>query len=253
MLFKNCKGMFNFYSAIILSNYEINYNSSEISEFSVFTVFQVLVAALTFFTGSDNDKEKDSDDSDSENEINPREVMMANKVNKKTKKREKQLEKVKKLIKKKKKKEKAPVFNFSALHLIHDPQGFAERLFKRLEATNERFEIKLLILDVISRLIGLHQLILFNFYPYIQRYLQPHQRGTYSRIKLFFRYYVTLSMTIFFRIVSSSQIYSGYNDIFLCMGNGGDLYSFVPLRIFQRLPRCYCSSPRRPTNSSRRR
>ncbi|KAL0275426.1 UNVERIFIED_CONTAM: hypothetical protein PYX00_003275 [Menopon gallinae] len=139
-------------------------------------IIKVMVAALTFFTGTDEEKEKDSDDSDSENEINPKEVMMANKVNKKTKKRQKQLEKVKKLMKKKKKKEKAPAFNFSALHLIHDPQGFAERLFKRLEATNERFEIKLLILDVISRLIGLHQLILFNFYPYIQRYLQPHQR-----------------------------------------------------------------------------
>lgn len=31
-------------------------------------------------------------------------------------------------------------------------------------------------LDVISRLIGLHDLILLNFYPYVQRYLQPHQR-----------------------------------------------------------------------------
>lgn len=31
-------------------------------------------------------------------------------------------------------------------------------------------------LDVISRLIGLHELFLFNIYPYMQRYLQPHQR-----------------------------------------------------------------------------
>lgn len=54
---------------------------------------------------------------------------------------------------------------------------FAEKLFKQLESTNERFEVKLMALDVISRLIGLHQLFLFNFYPYIQRFMQPHQRG----------------------------------------------------------------------------
>ena len=43
-------------------------------------------------------------------------------VNKKTRKREKYLENIKKAHKKKKKKDRAPQFNFSALHLIHDPQ-----------------------------------------------------------------------------------------------------------------------------------
>jgi len=45
-----------------------------------------------------------------------------------------------------------------------------------LESSNERFEVKLLHQDLLSRLIGLHQLLLLNFYPYLQRYLQPHQR-----------------------------------------------------------------------------
>lgn len=52
----------------------------------------------------------------------------------------------------------------------------AEKLFKQLETTTKRFEVKLMTLDVISRLIGLHNLFLFNFYPYIQRFVQPHQR-----------------------------------------------------------------------------
>lgn len=52
----------------------------------------------------------------------------------------------------------------------------AEKLFKQLELTTKRFEVKLMTLDVISRLIGLHNLFLFNFYPYIQRFMQPHQR-----------------------------------------------------------------------------
>jgi protein SDA1 len=43
-------------------------------------------------------------------------------VNKKTRKREKYLENIKKAHRKKKKKDKAPAFNFSAIHLIHDPQ-----------------------------------------------------------------------------------------------------------------------------------
>lgn len=138
---------------------------------------KVMVAALKFFLGSDPEKEKDSDDSDSDNEPSVKQVMLAARVNKKTRKREKQVKRVKQLIQNsKKKKEKAPSFNFSALHLIHDPQDFAEKLFQRLKATHERFEVRLMTLDVISRLIGLHQLILFNFYPYIQRFLQPHQK-----------------------------------------------------------------------------
>lgn len=79
-------------------------------------------------------------------------------------------------VKNQKKKSNAPAFNFSALHLVHDPQGMAEKLFKQLEGTTKRFEVKLLTLDVISRLIGLHDLFLFNYYPYIQRFMQPHQR-----------------------------------------------------------------------------
>ncbi|XP_015187551.1 PREDICTED: protein SDA1 homolog [Polistes dominula] len=138
-------------------------------------ITKVVVTCLKFFMGSD--EVNDSDSSDSDDEPNIKEVMMANKVNKKTKKREKMLKKAKQLlVKSKKKKAKAPQYNFSALHLIHDPQGFAEKLFKQLEKNNDRFEIKLMTLDVISRLIGLHNLFLFNFYPYLQRFLQPHQR-----------------------------------------------------------------------------
>ena len=52
----------------------------------------------------------------------------------------------------------------------------AEKMYKKLEKTNERFEVKLLIMNLISRLIGVHQLHLSNFYPLVQRFLFPHQR-----------------------------------------------------------------------------
>lgn len=139
-------------------------------------ITKVMVASLKFFLGKDPE-EKDSDNSDSDDEVDPKEVMLANKFNKKTRKREKNLSKVKKLAAKAyKKKSQAPTFNFSAIHLLHDPQGMAEKLFRQLESTNQRFEVKLMTLDVISRLIGLHNLFVFNYYSYIQRFLQPHQR-----------------------------------------------------------------------------
>lgn len=138
-------------------------------------VTKVMVASLKFFLGTDEQEEQSDEDSDKE--VDLKGVMMANRVNKKTKKRKKQLEAAKKLYNQaQKKKTKAVSFNFSAVHLIHNPQGMAENLFKQLQNGNERFEVKLMHLDVISRLIGIHELFLFSFYPYITRFIQPHQR-----------------------------------------------------------------------------
>ena len=33
-----------------------------------------------------------------------------------------------------------------------------------------------MMMSLISRLVGIHELFLFNFYPLLQRFLQPHQR-----------------------------------------------------------------------------
>ncbi|KAH8331409.1 hypothetical protein KR074_002691 [Drosophila pseudoananassae] len=138
-------------------------------------VTKVLVTSLKFFLG--HDEEDEESDSDSENEVDLKGALMANRVNKKTKKRQKQLAQIKKqAVKAQKKKKNAPAFNFSGIHLVHNPQGMAEGLFKQLQGSNERFEVKLMHLDVISRLIGIHELFLFGFYPYITRFLQPHQR-----------------------------------------------------------------------------
>ncbi|KAL9913632.1 SDA1 domain containing protein Mys45A [Glossina fuscipes fuscipes] len=137
---------------------------------------KVMVASLKFFLGCDEES-VGSNDSDSEDNIDLKSALIQSRVNKKTKKRKKQLEQLKRqAVKAQKKKGRAPSFNFSAIHLIHNPQGFAEELFKQLQSGNERFEVKLMHLDVISRLIGIHQLFLFSFYSYITRFMQPHQR-----------------------------------------------------------------------------
>lgn len=139
-------------------------------------VTKLMVTALTFFLGKDDEDAKDSDDDSEDDTPTAKEVCMANKVNKQSRKRQKKLQRAKAVLKKSKKKKKPTTFNFSALHLIHDPQGMAEKLFKQLEARNERFEVKLMMMNLISRLIGVHQLFLFNFYPFLQRFLAPHQR-----------------------------------------------------------------------------
>ncbi|XP_074011402.1 protein SDA1 homolog isoform X3 [Numenius arquata] len=147
-------------------------------------VTKVLVASLKFFLGKDEDEKQDSD-SESEDDVpTARDLMIRYATNKKTTKRKKKLEKAMKVLKKQKKKSKPEVFNFSAIHLIHDPQDFAEKLLKQLENCKERFEVKMMLMDLISRLVGIHELFLFNFYPFVQRFLQPHQREV-TKILLF--------------------------------------------------------------------
>ena len=65
---------------------------------------------------------------------------------------------------------------FPAIDMINDPQGFAERLFKRLKSSSEHFEVRMLMMNIISRVIGFHKLFMLPFYSFMQRYVQPHQR-----------------------------------------------------------------------------
>ncbi|KAI3902804.1 hypothetical protein MKW92_052987 [Papaver armeniacum] len=72
--------------------------------------------------------------------------------------------------------EKISLNYFSALNRLIDAQGFAKKLFSRLQTCNERFEVRMMILKVIEQTVGLHPLILLNFYPFRQKCVQPHQR-----------------------------------------------------------------------------
>lgn len=142
---------------------------------------KILVTSLQFFLGTDEEVgDDDDDDKDDENskmeKLNHlKETLKANKFNKSTRKREKVLAKVKKTVNSIDKKEKNENINFSALHLVNDPQTFAEKLLSCVESTSEKFEVKLMMMSLISRLIGAHELLVLNFYSYIAKYLQPHQ------------------------------------------------------------------------------
>ena len=70
-------------------------------------------------------------------------MLLAHRVGKHTKKRKKRLDRARaKLRQKEKKKKKPEMFDTAALHLLHDPQGFAERLMTQVEKTTERFEVR---------------------------------------------------------------------------------------------------------------
>ncbi|RDD43610.1 Protein SDA1-like protein [Trichoplax sp. H2] len=141
-------------------------------------VAKARVIAVKFFLGTDDIEDgSDSDDSDdAKDPTKMKGLLVSHNVSKKTKKKKKTLEKALAALKKHKKKRSAKSSSFSALYLINDPQAFAEKLYKELEKAGDKFEIRIMIADLISRLVGLHQLFLFNFYPYLQRYLQPHQQ-----------------------------------------------------------------------------
>uniref|UniRef100_A0A4W4G9L4 Protein SDA1 n=1 Tax=Electrophorus electricus TaxID=8005 RepID=A0A4W4G9L4_ELEEL len=139
-------------------------------------VTKILVAALTFFLGKDEDEKKGSGSDSEDDGPSARDLMVRYSTGKKTSKNKKKMEKAMKVLKKHKKKKKVEVFNFSAIHVIHDPQDFAEKLLKQVESCKERFEVKMMMMELISRLVGIHELFLFNFYPFVQRFLQPHQR-----------------------------------------------------------------------------
>ncbi|CAD7974754.1 unnamed protein product [Amoebophrya sp. A120] len=66
--------------------------------------------------------------------------------------------------------------NFAAIDLLHDPQKLAEQLLVRIMRGNENYAFRLLLLQLTSRLMGRHKLIIPNFYPYLQKYLSPTQR-----------------------------------------------------------------------------
>ena len=53
------------------------------------------------------------------------------------------------------------VLYFAKMYMCSD---FSEKLFSQLEKTTERFEVKVMMMDLISRLIGIHQVSVLDLY-----------------------------------------------------------------------------------------
>ncbi|KAI8904308.1 SDA1-domain-containing protein [Gorgonomyces haynaldii] len=137
---------------------------------------KIVAPALHFFLGNNLD-----DDSDSDSDLDLDAMRHANQVNKKKKSRQNQLDRAMAAAKKKQRqRDRAETFNFSALHLVNDPQGYTEHLLSRLRQVTQKnifkFELRMVMMNVISRMIGVHKLILLGFYDFMIPYLKPHQR-----------------------------------------------------------------------------
>jgi protein SDA1 len=145
---------------------------------------KLIVGGVRFFLGGDKEREELEDESSDEDGIDIGKLRHQTGVNKKSKKAAKALGKAAATVKKKEKRKSQPhPLNFSALHLLHDPQSFAENLFsKHLQNTKSRLNLeqKLLVLQLVSRLIGLHKLTVITFYSYFLKYLTPRQPSVTS-------------------------------------------------------------------------
>ena len=148
---------------------------------------KVVAAATKFFLILDYDWESDSDgDVDaSDEEMEQKMIQGKYKGTKKmTKARIHKLDKVIKQHKRKEKRKNKIKFStdFLPIDLIYDPQAFAEKVFNKLRKSTERYEVKLLMMRLISRMIGRHQLFIQPFYPHILRYLQSHEKDKIGEI-----------------------------------------------------------------------
>ncbi|GAM91586.1 hypothetical protein ANO11243_096380 [Dothideomycetidae sp. 11243] len=147
---------------------------------------KVVVGGTRFFLGGDQEREELADDDSEDEEVDIAQIRHQQGINKKTKKRAAELRKAAATVKKKERKKHAPhPLNFSALHLLHDPQGFVEKLFHQHLHTQApkaklNLEQRLLVLQLVTRLVGLHMLTLIQLYSYLQKYLTPRQPSVTS-------------------------------------------------------------------------
>ncbi|KAI1189015.1 SDA1-domain-containing protein [Nemania serpens] len=141
-------------------------------------------SAVKFFLGSDKEREEFEDDSSDEDAVDVRKVKHQFGINRKTKKSKKLLTKATEKVKRQERKKNAnQQLNFSALHLLLDPQGFCESLFeKHLQNKKSKLplETKLDILQLVTRLVGLHKLTILPLYSYFTSHLTPRQQSVTS-------------------------------------------------------------------------
>ncbi|MCJ1335749.1 Severe Depolymerization of Actin [Bachmanniomyces sp. S44760] len=145
---------------------------------------KVVAGGVRFFLGGDKEREEMEDESSEEEAVDLGKLKHQMGINKKTKKKARAMENAVATVKKKERKKKQPnPLNFSAFHLLHDPQGFSETLFSNhLQNTKSKLNLekRLDVLQLVSRLVGLHKLTVISLYSYFLKYLTPRQPSVTS-------------------------------------------------------------------------
>eukprot|EP00300_Choanocystis_sp_HF-7_P027433 c32542_g1_i1.p1 GENE.c32542_g1_i1~~c32542_g1_i1.p1 ORF type:complete len:703 (-),score=197.66 c32542_g1_i1:23-2131(-) len=137
---------------------------------------KVCATAISFFIGVDDMEEEAPPSDDDAAAPSRRDVYNAlHKGVSRNKKTKRKLDKALKKVQKQDKKTEETTASFTALHLLRDPQSFGERLFNALKTSTDGFATKMKLMHIISRIMGMHQLLVLPFFPFVQRYLRPSQ------------------------------------------------------------------------------
>lgn len=133
--------------------------------------------AINFFLGIET---KMLEDDETENQQRSCEVNYythSKKTKKRQRKIQKQIENVDKAkrVQQKKSEQAEPIF--PAIQLLNDPQSLAESLLSKAKVAGLSFDVKMHIINFVSRLIGCHKLVILNFYTFMQNYLTSHQKN----------------------------------------------------------------------------
>ena len=141
--------------------------------------------AVKFFLGIDHLIDADQDEEDDEEKqivahakvLQERTGSVSKKTRASKRKKQKQITKAKK-IQQKMNGEDVRLDNprWPAIDLLHDAQGFSDKMYRRLRTSNEHFEMRMLYMNLLSRVIGRNQCMCLNFYQFMTRYMQPSQR-----------------------------------------------------------------------------
>lgn len=148
---------------------------------------KIVSKVLNFFISPPHvDLDKSEEEEDINAKLKRKKVEAVKKYNhiaqKKTRKRQRKLKEALQKISTERKRsnldeqEDVKQYNFEAMNLINDPQGYCEKVFGVLKKCKFGFDFKTRIMNLLSRLISCHTLILEPFYSYVQKYAQPHQQ-----------------------------------------------------------------------------
>lgn len=139
---------------------------------------KVAVSAAKFFLGADKEREDATQESDDDDSVDVTALKHKYQVNKKSTKKSKKLEAALKSSNKKKSHHSATYLNFSAIHLLRDPQGFADALYNTHLLHGKRLGLdeKVLFVNLVSRLVGVHKLTVLGLYSFFLKYLTPKQQ-----------------------------------------------------------------------------
>lgn len=146
---------------------------------------KIAMSGVMFFLDADRERESNfEENSDSEDEVDLESIKHKLKINKKTGRRGKKLKSAVNTMRQKNKgnsSQSQGYLNFSAIHLLRDPQGFSENLFTRhLNGKNANkfdMEQKISLMQLISRMVGTHKLMVLGLYTFFLKYLTPKQRN----------------------------------------------------------------------------